>query len=95
MTAKYHNTIRAECARIAQDGACNPSPLIKALGDGIAEIRRENPGADTPAILNDPALRLIVHQLAHLFRIEEFNLVEDRAVDAYAAAMRAVGAEGV
>jgi hypothetical protein len=61
-------------AVIAQQGACNPIPLAKALVDGIEEIKAERVAAGLPftstvTIMNDPALRLIVHQLAHLFRV--------------------------
>lgn len=43
-------------------GACNPIAISRALVRAIEEIRDQ----DTDAICNDPAVRLIVHQLAHL-----------------------------
>ncbi len=61
---------RWNVAIIAQDGAVNPRPMVKALLNGIEEIDTEKGGtASTDDILNDPALRLIVHQMAHLFRL--------------------------
>lgn len=54
-------------ARAAQDGACNPRALLASAYeasknfDSFDEMR------------NDPAMGLIVHQLAHLFRIERFD----------------------
>lgn len=64
---------RNQHAVIAQQGASNPIPLAKALVDGIEEIKAERTAAGLPftstvTIMEDPALRLIVHQLAHLFR---------------------------
>lgn len=56
---------RFETAKIAQSGACNPIPLAKGLQQAIYEIHEA--GGGTNAILEDPACRLIVHQLAHLF----------------------------
>lgn len=61
-------------AATAQLGASNPIPLAKALVDGIEELRAERQAAGLPytstvTIMEDPALRLIVHQLAHLFRV--------------------------
>lgn len=70
----------------AQLGACNPIPLINGLKEGLDELRAENPNADHPAIFNDPALRLIVHQLAHLFQ-----LGPDMSHEQYVTACRAVG----
>ena len=77
---------RNKNAIAAQLGACNPIPLIRALGEGLDELRTEQPDADHPAILNDPALRLIVHQLAHLYALRP-----DIPSDEYVTACRAVG----
>ncbi len=62
---------RFQTAKIAQDGACNPTPISRGLQQAIYEIR--DAGGDTNTILNDPACRLIVHQLAHLFRVNDFE----------------------
>ena len=53
-----------------QGGACNPIAIVNSLVRGINEIRDEVGGLTPPTdyILSDPALRLMVHQLAHLFR---------------------------
>lgn len=74
---------RFEIAKIAQDGACNPIPLARGLQQAIYEIR--DAGGDTNAILKDPACKLIVHQLAHLFRTHQF--------EGYAEAMNEVEAK--
>lgn len=62
---------RFELAKVAQGGACNPIPLSRGLQQAIYEVR--DAGGDTNAILNDAACRLVVHQLAHLFRIVEID----------------------
>jgi hypothetical protein len=56
-------------AMSAQSGACNPIPLIHALREGLDELKAEQASIDTQAILDDPALRLIVHQLAFLMKV--------------------------
>ena len=45
-----------------QQGACNPIAIVGCLAEAIAEVRAE--GGGTTAILSDPAVRLITHQLA-------------------------------
>ena len=60
---------RNENAAIIQGGACNPIPIIRALSEGLDELRAEQTSLDTQAILDDPALRLIVHQLAYLMKV--------------------------
>jgi hypothetical protein len=62
---------RNHTARMAQAGACNPIPLASGLQRAIQEMRDAD--ADTTQILEDPACRLIVHQLAYLFKIDQIN----------------------
>jgi hypothetical protein len=52
---------RHKDALAAQGGACNMKPLAVALVNAIDEVRAEG-GMD----IDDPAVRLIVHQLYHL-----------------------------
>jgi hypothetical protein len=48
--------------------ACNPSGVALSIVDACREIReREN--VDTKCICEDPAIRLMVFQLAHLFGV--------------------------
>lgn len=65
---------RNDYAVIATQGACNPHPLIRGLHEGLEELKAERPDADHPTIFADPALRLIVYQLAYLFRANDYNL---------------------
>ena len=63
-------------------GACNPSAIALGIVSACREIREE--GGDTPAIINDPAIKLMVHQLSFVCRISEFDadpLAYGRAVD--------------
>lgn len=62
---------RFETAKIAQSGACNPIPLARGLQQAICEIHEA--GGGTNVILEDPACRLIVHQLAYLFKTAELE----------------------
>ena len=68
-------------ALFIQEGACNPSGITHALLSAIQELHAEN--ADTPTICNDPAVRLIAHQLAWILNLREF----DRDLDAYGRAL--------
>jgi hypothetical protein len=54
-----------------QGGACNPRAVARswlAHMDAMA-----NQGADTNTLCTDPALRLIAHQLAFLFNVNEID----------------------
>lgn len=58
-------------AAAAQQGACNPIPMIKALQDGVEEMKAEDPSGYFEKVRNDPALRLIVHQLAFIMNVND------------------------
>lgn len=58
-----------------------PEDLTHALLSAIQELHAEN--ADTPTICEDPAVRLIAHQLAWVLNLREF----DRDLDAYGCAL--------
>jgi uncharacterized protein YukE len=45
------------------DGAGNPTPIARALYDAVQECREECLGTDKT--WSDPAVRLIIHQMAH------------------------------
>jgi hypothetical protein len=84
---------RNQNAVAAQLGACNPMPLIRALNEGLDELRAERRAAglndcDTQVVLDDPALRLLVHQLAFLMKVGgDYDLSHEQ----YITACRAVG----
>lgn len=58
---------RNQIALQIQGGACNPYAITHALLDAIRQSRVDGDPAQ------DPACRLIVHQLAHLFQVGEIN----------------------
>lgn len=51
--------------------ACNPSGIAHSLIAACAEVREEGGGTD--AIKSDPAVRLMVYQLAYLCNAGEFD----------------------
>jgi hypothetical protein len=50
---------------IINPGACNPSGVALSIADACREMR-EHKNVDTKRICQDPAIRLMVFQLAHL-----------------------------
>lgn len=59
--AKRHNDALA-----IQLGACNPSGIAHSIVAACAEIRAEPGYTGTAQITSDPAVRLMVHQLAFI-----------------------------
>lgn len=62
-----------------QDGACNPVAICNSISSAVKEVYAEGGGTDEARA--DPAIRLMVHQLAYLFQIYEI----DRDLDIYGA----------
>jgi hypothetical protein len=85
---------RHDDALYIQHGACNPIAIVNTLDDAIAEILAEQETFQPaerrghPAILQDPAIRLILHQLCHLTGIITMTCEHpsgfswDRSIDA-------------
>jgi hypothetical protein len=61
---------------IINPGACNPSGVALSIADACREMR-EHEKVDTKNICHDPAVRLMVHQLARLFGVagHQYDLV--------------------
>ena len=57
-------------------GACNPSGVALSIVDACGEMR-EHEESDTKLVCRDPAIRLMVYQLAHLFGVAgaQYDLV--------------------
>ena len=53
---------------IINPGACNPSGVALSIADACRELR-EHENVDAKSICQDPAIRLMVYQLAHLFGV--------------------------
>lgn len=60
---------RYENAIGIQAGACNPSGILHSMIEACAEIRAEPDHTGTDQLCNDPALRLMAHQLSFLLRV--------------------------
>jgi hypothetical protein len=59
------------------DGACNPRAIINSMARALAD--EELVAADTPTVCADPALKLMVHQLAFLMGIPTGEEMQDWA----------------
>ena len=77
--ARYNQALDIEA------GACNPSGIARTLVRAIAEFQASPEYAGTDSLRADPALRLMVHQLAFLMNTTEL----DMSGDAYVAAITA------
>ena len=68
---------------IINPGACNPSRVALSIADACREMR-EHESVDTKSICQDPAIRLMVFQLAHLFSVAgaQYDLVHYMADEA-------------
>lgn len=65
---------------IVEPGAINPSGICMTIIDACQEVREE--GGSTQ---KDPAIRLMVHQLAHVCGISE---LDDLSKDEYGVALK-------
>jgi hypothetical protein len=54
-----------------QLGACNPSGIALSIVDACREIRAEPQHTGTAQITSDPAVRLMVHQLAFICKADD------------------------
>jgi len=68
-----------------QEGACNPSGIAHSIIEACAEIRSAGANWSTRDMYRDPAIRLMVHQLAALCNVREL----DDSLDAYGQASNA------
>ena len=75
-TRRPHGSRFREALVIINPGACNPSGVAMSIVDACREMR-EYENADTKTICRDPAIRLMVYQLAHLFSVAgaQYDLV--------------------
>ena len=57
---------------IINPGACNPSGVALSIADAYREMH-EHEKVDTRSVCQDPAIRLMVYQLAHLFGVTGYQ----------------------
>jgi hypothetical protein len=81
-------SLRHRNALAINNGACNPVAITNTLLRAMEEIRQEN--TDTDAILMDPAVRLMVHQLSWLTRSGAVSFPIDDYMAATAACEKEV-----
>jgi hypothetical protein len=67
-TKRPHGSRFRDALVIINPGACNPSGVAMSIADACREMR-EHENADTKTKCQDPAIRLMVYQLAHLFGV--------------------------
>jgi hypothetical protein len=67
-TKRPHGGRFRDALVIINPGACNPSAKARSIADACREMR-EHESSDTKRICQDPGIRLMVYQLAHLFGV--------------------------
>jgi hypothetical protein len=73
---RAHGSRFRDALVIVSPGACNPSGVALSIVDACREMR-EHDHADTREVCEDPAIRLMVFHLAHLFSVAgaQYDLV--------------------
>jgi hypothetical protein len=66
-----HGARFRDALAIVDPGACNPSGIAQAIFDACREIRMHEPGKGTAG---DPAIRLMVYQLATICEVASYAL---------------------
>jgi len=67
-TKRPHGSRFRNALAIVNPGACNPSGVAFSIADACREMR-EHEQSDSKTICQDPAIRLMVYQLASLFGV--------------------------
>jgi hypothetical protein len=60
-----------------QHGACNPSGIALSIVEACREIRAGSGYNGTVDVTSDPAVRLMVHQLAFICRADDAYIADD------------------
>ena len=66
-----HGSRFRDALAIVNPGACNPSGIAHSIVDACREIRQHEPAASTA---QDPAVRLMVYQLASICGVADYPL---------------------
>jgi hypothetical protein len=72
-TKRPHGSRFRDALAIVDPGACNPSGIALSIVEACREIR-EHKNAGTEAVCQDPAIRLMVYQLASICGVAEYAL---------------------
>jgi hypothetical protein len=68
---RAHGSRFRDALAIVNPGACNPSGIAHSIVDACREIRQHEPAASTA---QDPAVRLMVYQLASVCGVADYAL---------------------
>ena len=69
-----HGSRFRDALAIVNPGACNPSGIAHSIVNACREIYEHDPQADTGMIRQDPAIRLMVYQLASVCGVAHYAL---------------------
>jgi hypothetical protein len=69
MSEHPHGSRFRDALAIVNPGACNPSGIANAIVEACREIRDHEPTASTA---RDPAIRLMVYQLASVVSVADY-----------------------
>ena len=75
-TKRHHGSRFRDALVIINPGACNPSGVALSIAHACREMR-DHENVNTKSVCQDPAIRLMVYQLAHLFGVagDQYDLV--------------------
>ncbi len=68
-----HGSRFRDALAIVDPGACNPSGIALSIAEACREIREHETSA-TKALCHDPAIRLMVYQLASICDVAGYSL---------------------
>ena len=64
---------RHEVALLIQNGAVNPQAVARSIVTACEDIRAQPNFKGTDQLTSDPAIRLMVHQLAYICKVYEIE----------------------
>lgn len=64
---------RHEVALLIQNGAVNPQAVARSIVTACEDIRAQPNFSGTNQLTSDPAIRLMVHQLAYICKVYEIE----------------------
>src|SRR6266851_4202896 len=79
-TKRPHGSRFRDALVIVNPGACNPSGCALSIVEACREMRQHE-NAGTRALCNDPAIRLMVYQLASICGVASYSVESYIAVE--------------
>ena len=62
------------------EGACNPSGIALSIAEACKELRAEPDHPGTEYLIADPAIRLMVYQLAFICRSDDAYITKEYSI---------------